>query len=304
LTLPRLRVRGHAFELETGEPFTAIQCSDFNLLCRFQSGEDIRPILQQRVGCGFNLLRVWTLYSIPNIGYYLDIDYAQVGPFLRLCATFRLYVEFTAYTSTERPDHWDRLVAAAKTESNALIELVNEGTIPVNRIDLARYARPTGILASHGSGGSEGDPPWAPWDYITFHTNGADEEQRKVGKQAFDLAETAGVPVLTNETSRFPDVGMWRGADAARRRALAYDSASGAALLCAGSCFHSVQGKTSVLWDAETVDAALAWTAGARSVPIAVQHQDYRRRDDLLTPDLLRVYQRGTTEAGIVRIRK
>jgi hypothetical protein len=87
-------------------------------------------------------------------------------------------------------------------------------------------------------------------------------------------------------------------------RALAYDSAAGAALLCAGACFHSICGKSSVLFDAATVDAALAWTAGSRSVPLAVQHQPYTRRDDLLTPDLLRVYQRGTTDAGIVRIRK
>ena len=63
-------------------------------------------------------------------------------------------------------------------------------------------------------------------------------------------------------------------------------------------------GKSSVLFDAPTVDAALAWTAGSRSVPLAVQHQPYTRRDDLLTPDLLRVYQRGTTDAGIVTIRK
>lgn len=302
--LPRLRVNGHVFETETGEPFTAKQASDFNLLCRFQSGEDIRPILAQRVGCGFNMLRVWTLYSIPNIGHFLDIDYNQVAPFLRLCATFKLYVEFTAYTSTEDPYHWDRLVEAAKLESSALVELVNEGTLAVNEIDMSRYARPSGILASHGSGGAEGDPPWEPWDYVTRHTNGADEEQRKVGKQSFDLAETAGVPVLTNETSRFPEVGMWIGADATRRRQLAFDSAAGAALLCSGACFHSVEGKTSVLWSPETVDAALAWTAGARSVPLAAQHEPYRRRDDLLTPALLRVYQRGWSDTAIVRIRK
>jgi hypothetical protein len=97
---------------------------------------------------------------------------------------------------------------------------------------------------------------------------------------------------------------MWVGANAARRRHLAFDSAAGAALLCAGSCFHSVEGKTSVLFSPETVDAALAWTAGARSIPFGVQHLQYTRRDDLLTPELIRVYQRGTSEAGIVRIRK
>jgi len=255
------------------------------------------------------MLRVWTLYDLAaaNIGTFLDIDYARVPDFLRLCATFRLYVELTAYTSTERADHWDRLVEAAKPEPNALIELVNEGDLPINAIDMRRYARPTGILASHGSAGSQTVPPWEPWDYLGWHTNGADEEQRKVGHNAMEKPEAAigwRGPVLTNETSRFPEVGMWVGADAARRRALAYDSAAGAALLCSGSCFHSVEGKTSVLWSPETIDAALAWTKGARSVPLSVQHEAYTRRDDLLTPDLLRVYQRGTTDAGVVRIRK
>jgi hypothetical protein len=166
-----------------------------------------------------------------------------------------------------------------------------------------RYARPSGVMASHGSGGAEGDPPWEPWDYITFHTNGADEEQRKVGKQPFDLAEIEGVPVLANETSRYPDVGMWAGASLDRQKQLAFDSAAGAALLCAGSCFHSVHGKTSELWDANELAIAQAWVAGATSVSTACQAGDYRRRDDLLTDDLIRVYQRGTSGC-IVPIRK
>jgi hypothetical protein len=309
LTLPRLRVNGHVFEMETGQPFTVIQCSDFNLLNRWQHGENIRPILEQRAGCRFNMLRVWTHYDLAaaNIGMFLDIDYARVGPFLRLCASYGFYVELTAYTSTERPSHWDQLVEAAQPETNALVELVNEGTLPVNQIDMSRYARPTGVLASHGSGGAEGVPPWEPWDYITYHTNGASEEQRKIGHNAMEkVANVSHAPALTNETSRFPEVGMWVGADHGRRRALAFDSAAGAALLCAGSCFHSVQGKTSVLFDADTADVAEAWTLGARSVPLACQHENYTRRDDLLLlhPDLLRVYQRGSTESGIVRIRK
>jgi hypothetical protein len=300
-------VNGHVFETETGHPFTAIQCSDFNLLNRWQRGENIIPVLEQRRDAGFNMLRVWTLYDLvaANIGQFLDIDYARIPDFLALCAQYGLYVEFTAYTSTERITHWNQLVTACQGQTNALLELVNEGTLPVNQIVMGRYARPTGILASHGSGGAEGVPPWVPWDYITFHTNGASEEQRKVGHNAMsDCADVWLVPALTNETSRFPEVGMWVGADHARRRALAFDAAAGAALLCAGSCFHSVQGKASVLFDADTIDAALAWTQGARLVPKACQHDPYYRRDDLLTSDLLRVYQRGTSDACIVRIRE
>ena len=304
--LPRLVIDGQFFAQDGVGRWTAIECSDFNLLNRWQHGEGITPILAQRRDAGFNVLRVWTLYDLAsaNIGVFLDIDYGLIPAFLDLCASYGLYVEFTAYTSLERKDHWDKLVSACAGCPSVLLELVNEGTLPVNQIDMTHYYRPTMALASHGSGGSEGVPPWDPWDYCTFHTNGASEEQRKVGHNAmYDVADVYHVPALTNETSRYPDVGMWRGADADRARALAFDSAAGAALLCAGSCFHSVAGKTSVLWDGATEAVAQAWATGARSVSVACQAGNYRRRDDLLTDDLLRVYQRGTSGC-IVEIRK
>jgi len=305
VTLPRLVVNGQMFAQEDGSPFTAIQCSDFNLFARFQAGENLTPVLSQRSTCGFNMLRVWTLFDIPGIGTLLNPQYTLMRPFLRLCAQYGLYVELTAFTSTERESHWGALLDAVVGEPNVLVELVNEGTLPVNQINMGLYPRPVGILASHGSGGSEGVPPWEPWDYCTFHTNGASEEQRKIGHNAMsDLADPLGVPALTNETSRFPEVGMWVGADAARQSMLAYDSAAGAALLCAGSCFHSVLGKTSTLWDDRTETTARAWASGAASVPLGCQHAPYRHREDLETPDLLRVYQRGTLDSCIVEIHK
>jgi hypothetical protein len=300
LTLPRLIRAGHVFALETGEPWTAIQCSDFNLPNRWQHGEDVTPILAQRAGAGFNLLRCWTHYDLsPGIGTFLDIDYNRIPAFLSLCASFGLRVEFTAYTSIERFGHWERLVEACQGEPSVLLELVNEGTLPVNQIDMQRYAKPTQVLTSRGSGGAEGVPPWEPWDYVTFHTNGSNEEQRKVGHNAMEIWSG---PTLTNETSRYPDVGMWVGASVARQQQLAYDSAAGAALLCAGSCFHSQQGKTSVLWDDRTLAVALAWSGGAKSVPLAYQHQPYVHRQDRETPGVLRAYQRGTSPVVPIRV--
>jgi hypothetical protein len=41
--LPELTTRGHC--LQTNTWWTAVQCSDFNLLARFQAGEDITPVL-------------------------------------------------------------------------------------------------------------------------------------------------------------------------------------------------------------------------------------------------------------------
>ena len=310
--LPHLRVRGTFFEQETGARFTAIEASDFNLYGRFLNGEDIEPVLRQRAVAGFNLLRVWTRYSFncgpggadhtcgigeSTLAQHPDY-YDRLQSFLRACARHGLYVELTAYIGPGGDfdrGHWDRLVAAVRSESNVLLELVNEND--VHPIDLSPFQKPDGVLASHGSNGSQAIPPQPFWDYATFHTNAAPEEQRKVGHNAWELSSG---PVLTNETSRYPDVGMWSGADLDRQKQLAYDSAAGAALLAAGSCFHSAAGKTSSLWDDATMAVAVAWAAGARAVPLSCQDGGYTRLDP---GSFLRVYQRGSDPACVVRIR-
>jgi hypothetical protein len=164
-------------------------------------------------------------------------------------------------------------------------------------MDLSPFHPLHGFLCSHGSNGSQSQPIKPDWDYATFHTNGAFEENRKVGHNAM---ETWTGPTDTNETSRFPEVGMWSGADRQRQKDLAFDSAAGAALLCAGSCFHSVHGKDSTLFDADHVEVATEWCRGADSVDLSQQDQPYVHRQDLETPGMLRVYQRGT---AIVKIR-
>jgi hypothetical protein len=299
--LPRLVTRGQFFGLETGRRFTAIQASDFNLLARFLANEDIEPVLKQRADAGFNMLRVWTLMKLDGIGTLLSPDYSRIPAFLLLCAKHGLYVEFTAYTSTfDDGTHWRKLVESVAGQTGVLLELVNENDQPANTIDTNAYARPVGVLASHGSNGSEAWPVEPYWDYVTFHTNGAFEEQRKIAHNGWEIWSGA---TLVNETSRYPEVGMWRRDDPARNLALAYDAAAGAALLAAGSCFHSVLGKTSQVWDAPTLAVAKAWAAGARSVPLHCQAGPYYHRAELETPDLLRVYQRGDDPVCIVKIR-
>jgi hypothetical protein len=303
--------RGQFFGLSTGAYWTAIECSDFNLLNRFERGEDIRPVLQQRADCGFNLLRVWTLYDIPGIGSKPTCDFANVRipHFVSLCAQYGLYVEFTAYTGINDPAHWSRLCfAALQCTPYPLLELVNELDQNTNEPDadgrvfhLADYGpAPAPLLSSHGSNGSEHGPVTPFWSYATFHTNGAFEEQRKVGHNAMELWNG---PTLTNETSRCPEVGMWTTGPAVVR---SFDAAAGAALLCAGSCFHSVRGKISELWDENELEAAEAWAAGARSVPLEFQDGAYRHAAELEGADDLRVYQRVLPDgrAATVRIRK
>jgi hypothetical protein len=299
--LPRLVTRGQFFTQGQWPDFTAIQASDFNLLARYLSNEDIEPVLKQRADAGFNMLRVWTLMKLDGIGTLLNPDYSRIPAFLLLCAKHGLYVEFTAYTSTfDDGTHWRKLTEALKGQTGALVELVNENDQPANTIDTNAYARPVGVLASHGSNGSEAWPVEPYWDYVTFHTNGASEEQRKASHNSWEIWSG---PSLTNETSRYPDVGMWRGASLERAKQLAFDTMAGCSLLNAGCAFHSVQGKTSSLWDANTLAVAKSWAAGARSVPLHCQAGPYYHRAELETPDLLRVYQRGDDPVCIVKIR-
>lgn len=301
--LVNLRTRGQFFEQEDGTRFTAIGCSDFALLAKYQNGEDIRPVLDQRKACGFNMLRVWTAFDIPGIGVFTTLDYAKVPGFVDLCAQYGLYVEFTSYTGINDPMHWSYLCAAARRcQPFPLLELVNELDQNTNEPDhkghvfnLSDYQRPDGLLTSHGSNGAERVPVMPFWSYATFHTNDAYEWQRKVGHNAMEI--WAG-PTYSNENTRYPDK--------ATSLTMATDAAAGAALLCAGSCFHSVAGKASVAFDQATEAAARAWVEGAQSVDLKFQDGTYRHAGELETADILRAYQRGLAsgEAATVLIRK
>jgi hypothetical protein len=116
--LPRLTVRGQFFAAD-GQPFTAIEASDFNLYARYLAGDDISPVLAQRQAAGFNLLRVWLLYDVANIGRLIPAEhadfYARLPAFLRLCASYGLRVELTVFTGAERllPGHAGRARASA-----------------------------------------------------------------------------------------------------------------------------------------------------------------------------------------------
>lgn len=309
IALPRLVVRGQFLALETGVPWTAIECSDFNLYARFLNGEDIEPVLQQRADLGFNLLRVWTLMDLAPFGIgRLTLEehpelYQRLPEFCSRCAAHGLYVEFTAYTGINDPDHWTRLCRALQDVTNVLLELVNELDQNTNEPDaqgrvftLARFLpAPPPLLSSHGSNGSQAQPVTPHWRYALLHTNGAPEEARKVGHNAMEIWSG---PTITNETSRFPDN--------ASSTSFAFDAAAGAALLCAGSCFHSVSGKRSTLWTGTEREGAEAWSAGARSVSLECQDGLYVHRDDLEGTFYLRVYQRVLPDgrAFTVRIRR
>jgi hypothetical protein len=301
--LPRLRADGQHFVVEGGGPFTAIEASDFMLYQRHLNGENIHEVLIQRRDAGFNMLRIFGMVN-GSLGHFIPGDYpnyfSELPVFYSTLANYGFYGEFVCFADTTQvmPDagvqlnHWNQVVAALTPISNALLEAVNEADQAINKTEsLASLPRPTTVFSSHGSNGSQVWPVQPYWDYATFHTNDASEWQRKVGHNAMEIWDG---PTLSNENTRATDR-----FDNAQQ---AFDAAAGATLLCAGSCFHSIHGKSSELWDSEENAMATAWVNGARSVPLVCQLGPYKHRADLETPGVLRAYQRGDDPACVVLI--
>jgi hypothetical protein len=301
--LPRLVVDDRWFRQETGPRWTGIEATDFNLFNRFLKGEDIAPILRQRAELGFNLLRVWTDFDVcadgncpgrQPIGRLVPGEhpgyYARLPEFLDACARHGLYVELTAFTG--RPDsdasriaHWESLIAAVASRTNVLLELINEHNVHNKHLPYDRLRQPPApIVSSHGSGGAGGEPRLPVWTYVTYHPGFGADWMRKAASEGLEAANKYHVPVLLNETTRFPD----------NDRSLehAYDVGRGCALLVAGCAFHSVTGKNSRLWEGDELALAREWAKGARSVQLACQRGDVRQAD---APHLLRVFERVGT---------
>jgi hypothetical protein len=299
-SLPRLEVDGHFFRQNSGARWTGIQASDFNLFNRFLAGEDITPILRQRADVGFNLLRVWTDFDVCADGKCRDHQpigrlvpsehpdyYTRLPEFLDACAQHGLYVELTGFTG--RPDsdarriaHWEQLIAAVASSTNVLLELINEHNVHEKSLPYDRLRQPPApILASHGSGGAGGDPKLPMWTYATYHPGFGVDWMRMAVHQGVTAADKYNVPVLVNETTRFPDN------DASLQHA--YDVGRGCALLEAGCAFHSVSGKNSRLWKGHELALAREWARGAKSVPLACQRGVSRQ---LVDARFLTVFER------------
>lgn len=318
-SLPRLVNVGGFFRKETGERFTVIGCSDFNLFTSYlMLGEGYtRQIMQERAAIGFNWLRVWLAYhdtntgqGIPGIGKLIPAEfpgmYDQLAPFCKLASEYGLYVEFTAFAGGPIDGHWERIGAALQGVTNVSVELCNENDAHAVRINPNAYPPLAGVLCSHGSNGSQAIPPRPAWGYESMHHVNVFQWPRKVGHNTMELTfgaegiPASRVPAISGENTRPDQDGNIQHF---------YDAAAAAALLCAGSVFHSQSGKASVPFDARDRQFAEAWVAGIRSVPLEFQDGRYRHAAELEgpRPDLSgeRVYQRilGDGRAHTVPVR-
>ncbi len=283
------------FIKKNGERLNLIECSDFSLYKYYLDGQAIDSILEERKNCGFNCLRVWLLNTsvIPGgltPSMYLNF-YSSLPGFAALCSGYGFYIEFTVFTQTktlmpnveDQKRHLDRTAEQLRKCPNVLLELVNEYDQHDNDCS-DQLQKPSGIVSSHGSGGSDQLGKQPMWDYTQYHTNTLNEWQRKVGHNAMEIADQFNIPCVSNENKRYPDQ------DASSIHA--FDAAAGATLLCAGACYHSQSGKFSRRFDSVENYCATEWVRGAKSVPLDYRDGLYRHDSDMENNLYVRVYSR------------
>lgn len=282
LLLP-LRPNGNVMETNDGRPWTGVGCTDFRLLARYIAGEDIRPILNQRLTLGFNELRVFLMchgmfhlypQEIPNYQ-------AKLADFLALVATYGLRLELTVFVdatqvmpnTSQRDQFFSDVCYTVRALPHVKLELVNEVDQSINVIDTDRFMRPSGIVCCHGSKGVV-DAAVTPvcvtpvWTYGVLHPKRDAEWPRYGHNIDEDVWIHLHVPGFINESCR-PDQG--------RGPVLNdfFDAAANIALMGAGGTFHSNQGKDSVLFSSPELDCAKEWIRGAYCVPKEFQHGTY-----------------------------
>lgn len=293
VALPRLEVQAGHFAIN-GVPYPIIGHSDFNLFARFIAGEDIGPIVRQRLAAGINWFRVFTAFDVcyrgvrdgrpcQEIGRLVPSEHpdydAQLVAFARLLAKAGARVELVGLTGPYQTTfgnsvdamvaHWERLIRVGCAETNVQLERVNEFDQAANSLDhtlsLGRFRRPEcGVLAAAGSNGNRATPVRPAWGYETYHVS-TPEWQRQTGHNCMEFTIGADeiaashVPCLADENIRYPD----NESDLGRARG----AAANGVLLSAGILLHTVEGKNSTLWGPVSAAAAVATVEGARSVP-------------------------------------
>lgn len=273
ITLPALTVDGARFRTTTGLPWQWRGSTDFLLYLRYLRGEDLQPLLQQRARVGCTLVRVLGMVnSFAHLWPQEHPDfYSRLPDFAKLLAGAGLYLEFVVFADAQiiMPDvatqraHFGTVCDVLAPQPNILIELGNEfgdqsrGDYGKNGFNPGNFSKPTGLLSSRGSSVG-GVPPYRPpWDYSTFH------EDRSFPAWVKD----ANMIEIQNGYTEYPggvgfahpiveDEPIKMGTGEILDRSLIDQFAGIAGASSAGATFHSRQGVTSDLWDADTLACA------------------------------------------------
>lgn len=292
-----------AFTREDGSIYPWIGASEFLLYKRHLDGENIRPVVEEMVGAGANLVRVMGMASqglrVADYPAYYD----QLLPFADLLAEYHVRLEFTIFAEAEatmpfesqQDQHVDRVVEILAQAWNTVGEINNEPMIWSNMpggepraAALARRAQGKGLLISSGaySGMNPGerDLPTGDLatarmrdrtaDFGTTHTPRDDQWIRKA-KDLRELRDMTGVPWVGDEPigageADIPGKRTTNCEGYAQYMALAQQQG-------AGSTFHSQDGLNAQLLGETQKRCAVQAFAAAKWMPPAAQTWGYNR---------------------------
>lgn len=321
--LPRLVGEGPHFRLENGERITLIGNNEHQLLEKWINHRaDYEAVLAQRMnldgaGLRFNTLRVASMCNerFPD-GHLetcrLTFDEAYYRALRAMADDLNrkgFYLKLTVFWGELMPDpdqqlrHWHAIDDALCGTTNVIVDLGNELDNSFKSLDPSRFEKMQCVLSGRGSYTQHGPIPFRPeWDFEDIHLNGAFEWQRKP-HNAMELSRgTGGIPASrkpagVDEINRIPEQDG--------NLAHVEDAGKVGAELTYGLFFHSDHGRFSELFNDGELEGARAMVRGMQSVPLDCQEQgNYKLRNDLLTPELLRVYQTLDEDRCLVPVRK
>jgi hypothetical protein len=160
-----------------------------------------------------------------------------------------------------------------------------------NGCDVERLA-PSAVGVLRASGNYDVEPGVASifhLDYLTLHTERKPEwprTARALGelRDGFDAFRGVRVPVVGDEPTGFAEVP--RGDSRSDNADDARYYAATAALMGAGSTFHSDDGIASRMLGPKQKTAAIAWFTAARWVPVSAQFAPYQRGSEFGGPGI------------------
>jgi hypothetical protein len=298
-----LHVDHTLFKREDGSIFPWIGCSDFALFARYARGENIGPILDERIMLGFNLLRVFGMFDrfgiggpqASGLGEFTPANtpdyYRKLRAFVDETQSRGLRIEFVYFADADARSDGTGGLMTDRTSRQAHIDAIRAallGTWGVNHSlsneafknfeDAESYTIDPALgPRTYGTKLPDGDIPkvWKILDYLEPHDHERKEEWPRTVRGYGEIVDALKVPVVANEPIGFAEV-----ARPGSRATDANDAAwfaAGMQMFAAGSTFHSDDGVASRLFQPVQKAAAKAWTWAARWVPPEAQLAPYQR---------------------------
>lgn len=258
-----LIVAGERFIDVDGQRWWWKGATDMLLAARLEVGEDILPILRQRRDAGATIIRALAM-GFPFWPSGAPARWDTVRHLFGLCADEGLYLEWVIFAGTrvnmpslsQQQSFYAETLSLARLYPHVLIELLNEDGHGSQQIDPHAFSRPTGILASHGSGITDASPVLPVWDFATYHPR-RDRPPDARGFTNYDPYEFQAdwpkpCPFIADEGIKPHEYSF----DPAWARQMGRHASMGA-----GATFHSDHGVRSELWTSEEFRCANAFYA-------------------------------------------